>query len=954
MAQWYHKFVSANFQVCYDSTSSTMPLFNHSVPYKYSGTDITENQYLLRALNDPVTYGTKPFLRGWDGTNDYYPEGSWSTYPWATGWQYDVVTTSAQYNTSYLILNDSSYNFNLMYTFAGIMASPPPETGKYFSIISDKGNSTTTTGVRSFGFATNLGSTTYGPWLTNMDVFLEDFGFGIKWKDYPDVSGNTGADWTVTPGYDGATVNISALSGYVIEDVQVNYVSQGAVSSVTAYDGDYVYIKAKSNMRTLSLWCDPLEAGAQYGAGSYLPGTHVTFGTTPLASNWRFVKWNDGSTAQERYIIINEDLSYYAIYEDIQKHITLSSNLEFTTLEGEGLYNEGDSCTVKATPTQTGYEWVGWKDRATGTIVSTDNPYTFTVTTDITLDAWFQGEEYTITCTGEHCTFEIDDVARSTFTKRYPEYTKIKCVSDSGYVFSRWTDDSSQNPRNVRGTATYTAEVVPMYTLTVTTTAGGTTIPYGTSQHAYETNVPVVATANEGYEFVKWSDGVTTPSRVVFMDSDKSIQAIFREVQYVTYKILNNPLFYTDNYEALRPYANNIYNEINGISYIPHTVDLFEDYNLGILDSITVDGVGVIVMDINSNVMNGVQIASKGDSHISDEITLEQSNSALIGKYNVLNRTQEETTSQLGDATRAISTISQRCDSIELSVSGKVDGDEVISSINMSPEAIQINANKLDISGKVSFSDLSTAGETSINGANLQTGSITADKIDVTNLTCQKLVSHSTQVGDNYINVYTTYEGTPSFRNWQTSSVIALRNMDTVYGGSDLARMYLAPSQISFFKKDSGTEVNTIYVDGVGGDITTTGNINTYRIYFSPYPFSSTQTTVKVNTDNGLLGIQSSSRRYKQDIEDLEVVPDLYSVPVRRFRYKAEYNEEGKVSEERIGLIAEELNEVLPGAVSKNHEGQCESIDYEYLVPVLLKMVQDQNKRIEELEAKLS
>lgn len=56
----------------------------------------------------------------------------------------------------------------------------------------------------------------------------------------------------------------------------------------------------------------------------------------------------------------------------------------------------------------------------------------------------------------------------------------------------------------------------------------------------------------------------------------------------------------------------------------------------------------------------------------------------------------------------------------------RVSKDEIISAINLSPEEIKINANKVAITGYVTFSDLSTSGKTTINGSNITTGTINA------------------------------------------------------------------------------------------------------------------------------------------------------------------------------------------------------------------------------------
>ena len=56
----------------------------------------------------------------------------------------------------------------------------------------------------------------------------------------------------------------------------------------------------------------------------------------------------------------------------------------------------------------------------------------------------------------------------------------------------------------------------------------------------------------------------------------------------------------------------------------------------------------------------------------------------------------------------------------------RVTYDDVINAINISEEGIIIQANRVNLSGLVTFSNLSTAGQTTINGANIQTGTITA------------------------------------------------------------------------------------------------------------------------------------------------------------------------------------------------------------------------------------
>ena len=84
---------------------------------------------------------------------------------------------------------------------------------------------------------------------------------------------------------------------------------------------------------------------------------------------------------------------------------------------------------------------------------------------------------------------------------------------------------------------------------------------------------------------------------------------------------------------------------------------------------------------------------------------------------------------QIGEQTSEWgSLIEQTADAIEL----KVDKNGIISAINMSPESIDISSDKINLSGYTTFTDLSTYGKTTINGSNITTGTISADRLNLT------------------------------------------------------------------------------------------------------------------------------------------------------------------------------------------------------------------------------
>lgn len=84
-------------------------------------------------------------------------------------------------------------------------------------------------------------------------------------------------------------------------------------------------------------------------------------------------------------------------------------------------------------------------------------------------------------------------------------------------------------------------------------------------------------------------------------------------------------------------------------------------------------------------------------------------------------------------------TISTLSNQIALVVTETQSGDvinaaSIVAAINDSGSSVIIDADKIDLNGYVTVTDLSTAGSTTINGANIITGTVTATQIDATDL----------------------------------------------------------------------------------------------------------------------------------------------------------------------------------------------------------------------------
>lgn len=184
--------------------------------------------------------------------------------------------------------------------------------------------------------------------------------------------------------------------------------------------------------------------------------------------------------------------------------------------------------------------------------------------------------------------------------------------------------------------------------------------------------------------------------------------------------------------------------------------------------------------------------------------------------------------------------------------------------------------------------------------------------------------------GHPSVKIYEQGSGYGKIETYRDSNVLSAEIDTTEYGGA--LRCY----------DPSGTEAALIGVTPDGG----TGASGV--AYLKDLSHT---TTINLNGADGNIRCvsltQTSSRKTKDNIKDLtedEARKVLNLKPVTYdFRNKAQ-------GTDRRGFIAEEVQEVIPELVKKDDE--LPSLDYIQIIPYLTKMVQLQEKRIEELEAK--
>ena len=105
-----------------------------------------------------------------------------------------------------------------------------------------------------------------------------------------------------------------------------------------------------------------------------------------------------------------------------------------------------------------------------------------------------------------------------------------------------------------------------------------------------------------------------------------------------------------------------------------------------------------------------------------------------------------------------------------------------------------------------------------------------------------------------------------------------------------------------------------------------------------------------VVTSTGQLGILGSSERFKTDIRPMALDADKIE-QLRPVTFHLKNDPSGPL---QYGLIAEEVDKVMPDLVIRNAQGRVDGVRYDEIGPLLLKQVQQQRRQLAEQSAQLT
>lgn len=318
-----------------------------------------------------------------------------------------------------------------------------------------------------------------------------------------------------------ATLIATANDGYQFShwtDYQGNIFSHNASIEVNVY-GTRRFTAHFVSIVTITTMAQPAEAGTTSGGGNFATGEIIRLTATAndgyVFSNWTNEAGNVISTEAIFNYTITNDQTLTANFEShsgTMYTLTMDMNIQGAgTVSGGGSYIPNAQATIEAVPADN-YRFVTWHaDNGNGQeyVLSEENPYTFEVYNNLRIEAQFEEIDQVITSV-----LPVGaGVVNGSGAYQYGQMATLTAKANDGYRFSHWTDEVgnvlnelSSFEVTVNGTMHYTAHFVSLVTITTQAQPAEAGATSGGGNFAAGDVIPLTATANNGYEFVNWTD----------------------------------------------------------------------------------------------------------------------------------------------------------------------------------------------------------------------------------------------------------------------------------------------------------------------------------------------------------------------------------------------------------------------------------------------------------------
>ncbi len=209
------------------------------------------------------------------------------------------------------------------------------------------------------------------------------------------------------------------------------------------------------------------------------------------------------------------------------------------------------------------------------------------------------------------------------------------------------------------------------------------------------------------------------------------------------YVLLDNPFLYGDSDTSIRTAAVPIYQRLIAFpAFAPIKTRVISDWSIQAGDIISfVDGSTTYTLPIYSQTITWDGVAVRADIANTGEPSRPEVNAqnrrvfAQKRAMHILEVSVDGFKSQISDIEGNVANIEAYAKSITLSVTN----ESTSSTIELKAGSTVLAGREIKMSGLVSFTNLSTAGQTTINGGNISTGTIDANKATITNINASNI-----------------------------------------------------------------------------------------------------------------------------------------------------------------------------------------------------------------------
>lgn len=301
----------------------------------------------------------------------------------------------------------------------------------------------------------------------------------------------------------------------------------------------------------------------------------------------------------------------------------------------------------------------------------------------------------------------------------------------------------------------------------------------------------------------------------------------------------------------------------------------------------------------DSNVLIEVQRAQNAENSLSGRINVEAGNITI----------------EVERAKSAEANLSSRISVAEGNINLKVSKGEVISAINLSPEAVDIDASKINLNGAITAN-----GNFKVN-----------------------LDGTISSTGGTFTNAY--FEDTIYLLKYGNAyPVISVPSA----GYLNIGNSYTHTSILGSGECDGIFKVGSI--SGLSGSLSFLTNPT-----FSDIGSSGSEANVYIGSYNRLNRVTSSSKRYKNHIAPVsspELDPHkVCNIPVVQFRFNKDHLSnmfDARYDKDVIGIIAEDVAKYYPIAADYGEDGKVENWNARYLIPPILSLTQEHKNRLDD------